>query len=292
MIINDSSEDSFNDIETIQNPAGKVLTIGGIVQAGFSRHSDAQVDEVGFWDRVLTAAEITELYRSGGGNQHPFGGNTTITHEIKPGGGGDYTTLSAWESAKQRDLGGLHESARALCYGGDLGVVTIDGWTTASGNRVIIEAAAEAMHSGVVALDSEVAHIDGGSSSCIDIRDSYVSVSGLALEGTGAAHNIFVFGASDGGVEVDKIVTNGRSNSVHFQNSGSGNHLRNSIVHDTALGLRANGAGCHVLAQNNTIHGGTDGALNTINNGRITEDNNYLTTDLGEPIYQTGTGRS
>jgi hypothetical protein len=155
---------------------------------------------------------------------------------------------------------------------------------------VIIEAAAEAMHSGVVALDSEVAHIDGGSSSCIDIRDSYVSVSGLALEGTGAAHNIFVFGASDGGVEVDKIVTNGRSNSVHFQNSGSGNHLRNSIVHDTALGLRANGAGCHVLAQNNTIHGGTDGALNTINNGRITEDNNYLTTDLGEPIYQTGTG--
>lgn len=37
----------------------------------------AQLDEVGFWNVVLSGAEITELYNSGAGNQYPFSGVAT-----------------------------------------------------------------------------------------------------------------------------------------------------------------------------------------------------------------------
>jgi hypothetical protein len=35
--------------------------------------SSANVDEVGVWNRVLTSAEVTQLYNSGAGLQYPFG---------------------------------------------------------------------------------------------------------------------------------------------------------------------------------------------------------------------------
>lgn len=291
MIINDTSEDSFNDIETIQNPSGKALTFGGIVQNGFSRHSDAKIDEVGFWDRVLTSAEITELYRSGLGNQYPFGGNTTITHEIRPAGGGDFTSLSAWESDQDRDLPGIHESARALCFGGNLGIVTLDGWFTASGNRIIIEGDDSAAHSGVASTDSSIAHINGGTSACIDNRESNVDIKKLSLQGTGAAANVFNFGATEGRINLDRIVSQGRSSPIQFSSCASGNTVRNSIIHDAARGLEATGAGVHVLVQNSTIHGGADGCFGTFNSAVIEENNNYLTAGANT-IYQNNSGGS
>ena len=46
---------------------------------------------------------------------------------IKPGGGGDYTTLAAWEDWAD---GQASADQWAECYtGGDLGDVTLDGWT-------------------------------------------------------------------------------------------------------------------------------------------------------------------
>ena len=39
---------------------------------GFSQHWDGLIDEVGFWKRVLTADERTELYNSGSGRDYAY----------------------------------------------------------------------------------------------------------------------------------------------------------------------------------------------------------------------------
>jgi RHS repeat-associated protein len=45
---------------------------------GGSTSANAKVDEVGMWNRALTASEVTQLYNSGSGLQYPFS-TTTIT---------------------------------------------------------------------------------------------------------------------------------------------------------------------------------------------------------------------
>jgi hypothetical protein len=66
---------------------------------------------------------------------------TTVIHTIKPSGG-DYTSLSAWEAAQQRDLVALDEIAVAECYAfEDTTRVTIDGWTTDATRNIIVRPA-------------------------------------------------------------------------------------------------------------------------------------------------------
>ena len=53
---------------------------------------------------------------------------STETSTIKPAGGGDYTTLASWWTAKKGGGGSANVAAWAECYsGGDMGVVDIDG---------------------------------------------------------------------------------------------------------------------------------------------------------------------
>lgn len=47
--------------------------IGGLTYPG--NYQDGQIDEVGIWKRVLTAAERTALYNGGAGRSHPFAGS-------------------------------------------------------------------------------------------------------------------------------------------------------------------------------------------------------------------------
>ncbi len=42
-----------------------------------SSHYDGLIDEIGVWDRVLSPAEVAELYNSGSGLTYPFGPDTT-----------------------------------------------------------------------------------------------------------------------------------------------------------------------------------------------------------------------
>lgn len=46
--------------------------IGRLSPAGYSSHFDGIIDEVGVWNRALTAGEVTSLYNSGSGLQYPF----------------------------------------------------------------------------------------------------------------------------------------------------------------------------------------------------------------------------
>jgi hypothetical protein len=84
---------------------------------------------------------------------------TTITHTIKSAGG-DYSSLSAWESAQQRDLtsgtaisgtitGTDGQIEKAEIYNFDLAeVVAINGWTTTASNFVWLFVPTDQRHDG------------------------------------------------------------------------------------------------------------------------------------------------
>ena len=42
------------------------------INGGETQHFNGSIDEVGIWDRDLTASEITELYNAGAGKTYPF----------------------------------------------------------------------------------------------------------------------------------------------------------------------------------------------------------------------------
>jgi hypothetical protein len=73
LIINDGTPDEVSHSDTMNTFVGD-LTLGCYLSNGSSPTSyfDGVVDEVGFWDRVLTPEEITKLYNDGSGLSYPF----------------------------------------------------------------------------------------------------------------------------------------------------------------------------------------------------------------------------
>jgi hypothetical protein len=55
------------------------LTIGNTSVATKNKGFDGVIDEVAVWSRVLSANEISDVYRGGLGNQYPFTSMMTIT---------------------------------------------------------------------------------------------------------------------------------------------------------------------------------------------------------------------
>jgi hypothetical protein len=69
---------------------------------------------------------------------------TTIVKTVKPAGGGDYTSLAAWEAGEQADLVGLDQIRVAECYPGTdaaWGGVEVSGWNTDANRYPVIRAA-------------------------------------------------------------------------------------------------------------------------------------------------------
>jgi hypothetical protein len=70
---------------------------------------------------------------------------STVIKTVKPGGGGDYASLSAWEAGENGNLVGADEIRVAECYGGlDATAVTISGGTVDATRYLIVRAAAGA----------------------------------------------------------------------------------------------------------------------------------------------------
>jgi hypothetical protein len=67
----------------VMTSTARTLYIGAELSA--SNVADGVIDEVGFWNRLLTSTEVTELYNAGAGLAYPFSG----------GGGGAPTPLLA-----------------------------------------------------------------------------------------------------------------------------------------------------------------------------------------------------
>jgi hypothetical protein len=93
---------------------------------------------------------------------------TEIIHAIKTDGTGDYTTLTAWEAAQQRDLVDADEIAVAECYSGELSdTILISGWTTDGTRYIHIRPASGAEHGG---LASAGLRVSSGTEEIFDIR--------------------------------------------------------------------------------------------------------------------------
>ena len=84
----------------------------------------------------------------------------TVIKTVKPGGGGDYTSLAAWNTGEATNLvsaGDIHE-----CHvygGGNAGTVVLStSWTTDASNYIVIKGAVGHRHEGV--LDRDKAYVE------------------------------------------------------------------------------------------------------------------------------------
>ena len=71
---------------------------------------DGLIDEVGMWNRTLSAAEITELWNSGSGFSYPFGGVTREIFLVSPANGttiSDVGTNFTVAGSNVSDIGGI-----------------------------------------------------------------------------------------------------------------------------------------------------------------------------------------
>ena len=95
--------------------------------------------------------------------------------------GGDYTSLSAWESAQQQDLVTAGDIAVAECYddwaGGLSDDFTIAGWTTDSSNYVIVRCAAGEEHDGTPANGFWIS--GWGFGACLIVQQQYTQLQDL-----------------------------------------------------------------------------------------------------------------
>jgi hypothetical protein len=116
---------------------------------------------------------------------------TTIVHTIKSSGG-DYSSLSAWEAAQQRNLVTADEIAVAECYGFvDTTATTISGWTTGINNYIIIRAHPSARATMPMATDGSryLLQTNVSSVNTLDISQQYTQVHDIQVESTGTGPN-------------------------------------------------------------------------------------------------------
>ena len=125
---------------------------------------------------------------------------TTVVHTIKSSGG-DYSSLSAWEAAQQRNLVTADEIAVAECYGFvDTTLTTISGWTTGVNNYIIIRAHPSAKATLPPKTDGSQYVLQSGSpGTMLSIQQSYTQVDGIYVHHTtNNANNNAIFVGSGG----------------------------------------------------------------------------------------------
>lgn len=118
---------------------------------------------------------------------------TVVTKTVKPGGGGDYTTLQAAHDAEVADLVTADVQLDLVCYaGGNLGQVVFDfvgGWTTDATRYVRIVAASADRHTGV--FSTSKAYIDHNSSDgAIAVPPAYTRIEGIQMRIGGDDNNM------------------------------------------------------------------------------------------------------
>jgi hypothetical protein len=111
---------------------------------------------------------------------------TTVTSTIKPSGG-DYTTLTAWEAAKQGNLVTADQIQAAECYtfsGGLDDALTIDGSTTDSTRYLKVTVAAGNRHTGIPQTGFYIKKSQN-SGYLFKVSDNYTKAEWIDLENTG-----------------------------------------------------------------------------------------------------------
>jgi hypothetical protein len=81
----------------------------GHIVGGDATYMDGRIDEVGFWKRVLTSGERSQLYNSGNGLAYPFNGSNTYNETVQDGAlvaGSGGVQATYWLSLTGGSLGG------------------------------------------------------------------------------------------------------------------------------------------------------------------------------------------
>jgi len=169
---------------------------------------------------------------------------TIITHTIKSSGG-DYTSLSAWEAAEQRNLVAADEIAEAVCYGFiDTTSCSVTGWTTGVNNYIIIRADVSARSTVPMTTDGSRYLIEVSSGAGLSVNQAYTKVYDIQVNHTtNAPNNNAVFIGSSAGMLLRNIVA--RSNNAadvgraYFAQGGSA--VRSRL--QNCVGIMNNGNG-------------------------------------------------
>ena len=146
---------------------------------------------------------------------------TTSIRRIMPSGG-NYTSLSAWETAEQRDLPANNKIAIGEIDGDWSatldGSFLIDGWTTDATHYIEVRAIGMARHAGKWETSKHLCRV--ANSQICRIYESYVRLSGLQFEITAvnAAEQcgINIWSLSEGYIEIDSCLFRGVSSTSNF----------------------------------------------------------------------------
>lgn len=144
---------------------------------------------------------------------------TTVTSTIKPSGG-DYTTITAWEAAKQGDLVSADQVQVAECYtfsGGLNDLATISGSTTDATRYMKITAASANRHNGIPQAGFYIANNDHFSTG-LNLSDSFVQVDGIEVRLGGASTLCFSGAAGASQTVKNCIAFGGGSGANGFSN--------------------------------------------------------------------------
>lgn len=162
---------------------------------------------------------------------------TTVTHTIKSSGG-DYTSLTSWEAAQQRNLVTVDEIAVAECYGfvdEQTTSTTVSGWTTGINNYIEIRAHPSAKATLPMTTDGSrylLRVTPATSATGLSVQQQYTRVYDIQVENVGGNANNFGFIPTTNTTFRNCIsrVLNGDGGRAWFFQGVSGVRLQNCIA--------------------------------------------------------------
>jgi hypothetical protein len=189
-----------------------------------------------------------------------------IVYEIRPGGGGDYTSISGFETGEQTDLVAAGDIAAGECYsGGNLqsSECNFAGWTTDAANYVELYVPPAERHAGLWATGDAYMNAGTGGWYGLNMGTTSWKIEGLQIQG-GEQYAIGVNRPNVAGSlrqELVSCVVRGTQNqaTVQVATTGTGPLIvrNNLIIHEgTAMGLHVrepeHGTPTYTI-QNNTV---------------------------------------
>lgn len=193
------------------------------------------------------------------------------------GGGGDYTTLAAWESGEQKDLVAADQIAVAECQTGESTTsVIIAGWTTDATRYVHVRNASGHHHLGDPTAGFRLA---ASNATAVFQIQNHVRVTGIVVVQTSGTAGIGI--RANGGAESwvnECIVRNGGAGTfgIVIEVANSTGRYYNNIVYDWGTaGIRTNAVtNCIGHVYNNTVIDCATGILRT--SGTMRPKNNIV----------------
>ena len=249
---------------------------------------------------------------------------TTVTKTVKPGGGGDYSSLESWESSEQSNLNTADEIHICECYSGGnlLGTpgtaFRMTGWITNATNHIVIKAAEGHAHEG--APDTSKAYAlctaNSGTADTTLTRAFWISedtkIQNLQFKSTArnSSNGVLFIQAISNLSEVDGcIIENDRPSA--YTSTAVGVRIQNPIAtkfRNNIIIMRPNSSSSNVYALDGNQYGGNAAPTHEIYNNTIVfaeqcsratalrtqwpaldSENNYFYIDgtTSETIYDT-----